>query len=104
MGAKKSSLSGGGAYEIRTYSKRKAEKLGVTIRPSSKPGKKIDVFDKKGNLLASIGAIGYKDYPTFYKFDGAAVAERRRRAYKLRHEKDRHRVGSPGYYADQILW
>jgi hypothetical protein len=24
--------------------------------------------------------------------------------YKGRHEKDRHIVGSAGYYADKILW
>jgi len=28
----------------------------------------------------------------------------KRAAYKKRHEKDRHRRGTPGFYADQILW
>lgn len=28
----------------------------------------------------------------------------RRRAYKTRHEKDRHWEGTAGWFADQILW
>ena len=100
MGAKKSSLAGG--YHITKYSYKQAKRLNVTIRPSTVRGKKIDVF-KNGRKIASIGAIGYGDYPTFYKRN-PEYAKRRRVAYKKRHEKDRHRVGSPGYYADQILW
>jgi hypothetical protein len=30
--------------------------------------------------------------------------EERRARYKKRHEKDRHRENSAGYYADKILW
>lgn len=91
-------------YKITQYTKDKASKLGVTVKPSSISGKKIDVFDKSGNKLASIGAIGYGDYPTFLKEKGKAFADIRRKAYKSRHEKDRHQRGTPGYYADQLLW
>lgn len=28
----------------------------------------------------------------------------RRRAYKTRHEKDRHTEGTAGWFADQVLW
>lgn len=28
----------------------------------------------------------------------------RRRAYKMRHEKDRHTRGTAGWFADKILW
>lgn len=28
----------------------------------------------------------------------------RRRAYKLRHEKDRHEKGTAGWFADKVLW
>lgn len=83
---------------------RQAAKLGVTIKPSKVKGKKIDVFDKKGNKLASIGALGYGDYPTFWEQKGKAFADEKRRLYKMRHEKDRKVRGTPGYYADQILW
>lgn len=91
------------AYKISYYSRLKARDLGVTIKPSTVKGKKIDVF-KNDKKVASIGAIGYGDFPTFLKTKGKEYAEKRQKAYKLRHEKDRHKIGSHGYYADQILW
>jgi len=90
-------------YTITTYSKNKAIKLGVTIKRSSNKKKKLDVF-KKGKKIASIGSISYGDYPTFIKSLGKAKADIRRKAYKKRHEKNRHVKNSNGFYADQILW
>lgn len=90
-------------YEITNYSKQQAKKLGVQIKPSTRKDKKIDVF-KNNEKVASIGAKGYKDFPTFKKEKGLSFAETRRRLYKERHEKDRHKKGSAGYYADKILW
>jgi hypothetical protein len=92
------------SYKITQYSKTQAEKLGVTIKPSSVQGKKIDVFNKKGEKIASIGALGYSDYPTYLKDKGKDYADNRRKLYKERHESDRHVRGSAGYYADKILW
>jgi hypothetical protein len=92
------------SYRITQYSKTQAEKLGVTIKPSSVQGKKIDVFNKKGEKIASIGALGYSDYPTYLKDKGKEYADSRRKLYKERHESDRHVRGSAGYYADKILW
>jgi hypothetical protein len=91
-------------YEIKSYTKRKAAALGVTVKPSTVSGKKIDVFNKKGEKIASIGALGMGDYPTFMAKYGKEEAEKHRKAYKARHEKDRHVRGSNGYYADQLLW
>jgi hypothetical protein len=88
---------------ISKYSRDKAKSLGVNIKSSTKKGKKIDV-SKDGKLVASIGAKGYKDYPTYLAENGKKEAEKRRKLYKMRHEKDRHNPGSPGYYADKILW
>lgn len=92
------------AYTIKKYSYAQAKKLGVTIKPSKTLGKKIDVFNKEGKKLASIGALGYGDYPTFMQKAGKDYADKRRKAYKTRHEKDRHARGTAGYYADKILW
>jgi hypothetical protein len=92
------------SYKIKPYSYTQAEKLGVTIKPSKVSGKKIDVFNKNGEKLASIGAIGYGDYPTFISEKGKDYADKRRKAYKTRHESDRHVRGSAGFYADKILW
>ena len=95
-------------YEITEYSKLKAKQLGVEIKPSTRKDKKLDVFrnDKK---IASIGGRKkngefYKDFPTHKKEKGLEYAKERRRLYKERHEKDRHKKGTAGYYADQILW
>lgn len=92
------------AYRIKPYSYERARELGVTIKPSTVAGKKIDVFDKKGNKIATIGAIGYGDYPTFIAEKGQSYANERRKAYKQRHAKDRKVRGSNGWYADKILW
>ena len=92
------------AYHITNYTKEQAQKLGVTIKPSSVKGKKIDVFNKKGEKLASVGALGYGDYPTFKNLYGKEYAEERRKLYKERHESDRHVRGSAGFYADKLLW
>lgn len=96
------------AYKILPYSFRKAKALGVEIKPSSNLLKKIDVF-KNGKKVASIGARGMNDYPTYLQkekkgYYEKGYANKRRQLYKERHEKDRHVVGSTGYYADKILW
>ena len=92
------------SYRITRYTFEQAKKLGVTVKPSTVQGKKIDVFNKKGEKLASIGALGMGDYPTFMREKGKDYANVRRRLYKDRHEKDRHKRGTAGYYADQLLW
>ena len=91
-------------YNITDYTKRQAIKLGVKIKPSTNKNKKIDVFDYHNNFIVSIGAIGYKDYPTYLLEKGKKYADERTRLYRIRHEKDRKVLGSAGYYADKILW
>ena len=91
-------------YQIFPYSKRKAAALNVQIKPSTDPRKKIDVFNRRGEYITSIGARGYGDYPTYLYFYGKEYADKRRKLYKQRHEKDRHKRGTAGFYADRILW
>lgn len=96
-------------YTIQPYTKRKAQKLNVLVKPSVVKGKKIDVFTKNGIKICSIGAIGYADFPTLMaKANGNTLkikqAKQRRKLYKLRHQKDRKVKNSPGFYADQLLW
>lgn len=90
-------------YKITDYTKRQAKKLGVTVKPSTVSGKKIDVF-KGDHKVASVGGSGYSDYPTYLEKKGKQFADERRKLYKIRHAKDRTKVGSPGYYADKLLW
>jgi hypothetical protein len=89
-------------YIILPYSYKKAKELGVDIKVSTNSKKKIDVF-KDGKKICSIGGTGYNDYPHFLKVD-KELAQERRALYKIRHHKDISKVGSPGWYADKILW
>jgi phage gp16-like protein len=96
-------------YKITKYSFEQAKKLGVTIKPSNNQDKKIDVFNKKGEKVASIGALGMGDYPTYMRLEKEGKVEKgtamkRRKLYKQRHESDRHTKGTNGFYADKILW
>ena len=91
------------SYTITKYTKQKAKELGVTVKPSTNKNKKIDVY-KDGEKIASCGAIGYYDFPTYMLEYGKEYANEKRRLYKMRHEKDRHVVGSNGWFADQLLW
>ena len=88
------------SYKIKNYSKQKAKNMNVEIKPSTNKNKKIDVFqnDKK---IASIGAIGYLDYPTYLLKDGKVIADKRRELYHQRHQNDK---GLNGKYAKAILW
>jgi len=91
-------------YKITKYSFDQARKLGVTIKPSTKKSKKIDVFDKNGSLICSIGDTKYGDYPTYREKSGLDFANERRRLYRLRHTGEDKKIGSCGYYAWKILW
>jgi hypothetical protein len=91
------------AYLIKQYTKDKAKKLGVEVKPSKVKGKKIDVF-KDGKKIASVGALGYSDYPTYINEKGKDYANKRRTLYKIRHKKDKDVKGTKGYYADKLLW
>jgi hypothetical protein len=91
------------SYKITEYTKRKAKEYGLIVKPSKLKGKKIDVF-KKDKKVASVGAIGYNDYPTYIKKKGKKYAEERRRLYKIRHKNDRTKRNTPGWYADKLLW
>lgn len=91
-------------YNITPYSYSKAKQLGVQIKPSVNPKYKLDVFDSKNQFITSVGAYGYKDYPTYILEKGLDYANERRRLYRIRHEKDRKKVGTRGYYADKLLW
>ena len=83
---------------------KNARKVGVKVKPSSRKGKKFDVYDKKTNeYITSIGASGFKDYH-LYKQENKDLAEDRRDLYKKRHQNNIHEKGSTGYYAFKILW
>jgi len=91
-------------YTILPYSFRQAKRLGVVIQPSHYKKYKIDVFTKEGEYIASIGASGFSDYPHYIQERGQEYADNRRRLYKIRHQKDRSKIGSRGWFSDNIFW
>ena len=88
------------SYIIKSYTKQKAKELGYTVKPSTNTNKKIDVYkgDKK---VASIGAKGYLDYPSYIMAEGKAVADERRRLYHIRNKNDKNITG---ILARKLLW
>jgi hypothetical protein len=107
----KKNKKGGGAYHITNYTYKQAKRIGVIVKPSTDPTKKIDVYkkdkkNKKGTLkkIASVGAAGMNDFPTYIQKRGLAFAKTRRRLYKMRHEKDRKTKWTRGWLADKLLW
>ena len=89
-------------YQILPYSYQQAKRLGVFIRPSENPKKKIDVY-KNEKKVASIGDPNYQDYPHYLQKD-KTLADNRRRLFHIRHSDTKNKVGSPSYYAARILW
>jgi len=95
-------------YTITEYSKQKAEKLGVKIKPSKNKNKKIDVY-KNGEMVASIGDKNYNDYPTYLLMEQKGIvrkgyANQRRKLYKIRHQNNIDNKNGNGFYSSQILW
>ena len=88
---------------------RKANAVGLTIKPSKRSGKKFDVFLRSSKeYQTSIGAKQYKDYEVYLREQGKEEAEKRRAAYKARHvhRHTKYRDGkiTAAWAADKILW
>ena len=62
--------------------------------------KRAHVFKCTRSQCTKIASIGDKRHSDFLQHGD----EKRRRLYKIRHERDRHKKGTAGYYADKILW
>ena len=82
---------------VLPVAKKLARKLGVTVKASENPCKKLDVFNEKGRKVATIGSRMHED---FLQHKDA----KKRTSYKKRTERHRHKLGSPSFYADKILW
>ena len=90
-------------YSITKYTYKQAKNLGVVVKPSQNATKKLNVY-KDNKKVASIGAYGMSNFPTYMKTRGITYAKKRRRLYKMRHEKDRHTKWSRGWLSDKLLW
>lgn len=74
-------------YTIQPYTYKRAKEWDLVVKPSTVKGKKLDVYEN-GKKIASVGALSYKDYPTYLKEQGKEYAEERRRLYHIRHTKN----------------
>lgn len=90
-------------YNILPYTYARARKLGVKVEHSDNPKYKLKVTTKSGKVIYC-GAAGYNDFPTYIKKYGMEFAKKRRKLYKMRHEKDRHVPNTAGFMADYLLW
>jgi hypothetical protein len=91
-------------YKILPYTYTQAKKLGVQVFPASDGKHKLEIYDKRGLYICSVGAAGYMDFPNYLQKFGKQLANKRRALYRIRHAKDRLVIASPGWYADKLLW
>jgi hypothetical protein len=88
-----------GSKEYLKEAKQKAKKIGYNVEYSRVKGKKLDVFNKKGEKVASIGGD-----PKIYSDYIQNQDKEKKKNYKARHQKYRNIKGSKSYYSDKILW
>ena len=88
------------AYTITKYTYDKAKQFGYTVKPSTLKNKKIDVY-KDNKKIASIGAIGYPDYPTYIQTHGLEYANKRRQLF---HNRFKNSNSLNSELAKKLLW
>ena len=89
-------------YKITDYSYARAKELDVRLKPSMKGNYKIDIFDKLGNYITSIGHRQYKDFGQYLEHNGVDYALYRQKLFHKRHGK--YPKFSRGWYSSKILW
>lgn len=98
-------------YIIRDWTKIQAKKHGVVVTPANDEKHKIEVYDRSGNLLAKIGALGYDDFAQYLDMEKAGLlpegyAFERRRLYYARHQNEKgfNDPYSKSWLARTLLW
>ena len=90
-------------YKITEYTFKKAKQMGVEVKPSKYKTKKIDVY-KNGKLIASIGAAGMMDYPSYILERGVEYANKRRELFYKRFGDKVNDMNSDAYWSARLLW
>jgi hypothetical protein len=97
------------SYTITPAIRAAAKREGVTVKPSTRPAKKLDAFID-GVFVRAFGATGYGDFHVYLRTEGRESAEKHRRSYHARHAKDASVKYAPdgklsaGWLAAKILW
>ena len=89
-------------YNIKDYSYARANQIDVITRPSEKAHKKIDVYNKFGEYICSIGAKQMSDFPTYIETHGLEFANERRKRFYQRFNNIKEYT--PLWYASITLW
>ena len=90
-------------YKITKYTYDKSKLLNLTIKVSTNPLKKIDVY-KDNIFLNSIGDSRYNDYPTYIIIYNKEYADKRKLLYHNRHKKNADVKYSKQWLAINLLW
>ena len=93
-------------YIVTQEIRKRAKELGVTVKSSTDPAKKLDVY-QEGKKIASIGQAGSNDYHLWQKQVSKAYADQRRKLYYMRHPYKTRMVNgvyTADYLAKQLLW
>jgi len=92
----------GDTYKILPRTYNIAKELNLRIEPSKNKNKKIDVYNKDGSYIASIGDKNYSDYNYYIQSHGIEYANQRKKLYMIRHNRDINHLR--GYLAMRLLW
>jgi hypothetical protein len=92
-------------YKILQRTKDIANEYGLTVNPAKNPKYKIDVYNDN-ELIESIGATGYLDYPHYLLLEeqenvSRGYAKIRKKLYLHRHKNDNN---LKGVLAKLLLW
>ena len=90
-------------YVITKYTYDKAKELGLTVKVSKFPLKKIDVYTDN-IYLTSIGDARYNDYPNYIIIFNKEYADKRRNLYINRHKQNANVKYSKQWLALNLLW
>ena len=90
-------------YKITKYSFDRAKLFNLTIKVSTNPLKKIDVY-RDNIFLASIGDSRYNDYPHYCIIYNKEYADKRKLLYHNRHKKNADVKYSKQWLALNLLW
>lgn len=93
-------------YTITNELKQRAKSIGVEVKSSTDPSKKLDVY-QNGKLIARIGQADAMDYLLYKASKGKAYADNRRKLYYIRHPYNAKQISgvyTADYLAKALLW
>lgn len=89
-------------YQIHPMQLEEAKRINVTIQPSSNKRKKLDLYDKHGNFMMSIGAKNHEDIFSLQEKNMAWIdIYQQRERFMKRHARD---CSDKFVYESRLFW